>query len=293
MPASPGRPRYGCRVTKGTAVVTGASTGIGAATCRRLAGLGFDVLAGVRRAEDAALVESWSPRVRAQRLDVTDPDQVAALADAVATGPGPLRALINNAGIAVVGPVEALTVGDWRQQLEVNVLGQVAVTRTLLPGLIDARGRVVMMSSIGGRVAGPLFGPYSASKFAIEAFTDVLRREVEPLGVRVVAIEPGAIATPIWERGRLAGDDRWAGVEPEVRRRYARMVDAVHALADRGARDGLPAEDVAEVVARALTAKRPRTRYLVGKDAVAQAWLGRLLPDRVMDALVRRAVLGG
>ena len=231
--------------------------------------------------------------MRAQRLDVTEPDQVAALATAVATGPGPLRALVNNAGIAVVGPVEALTVEDWRQQLEVNVLGQVAVTRALLPGLIDVRGRVVMMSSIGGRVAGPLFGPYSASKFAIEAFTDVLRREVGPLGVQVVAIEPGAIATPIWERGRLAGDDRWAGVEPEVRRRYARMVEAVRALADRGSRDGLPAEDVAEVVGRALTAKRPRTRYLVGRDAAAQAWLGRLLPDRVMDALVRRALLGG
>ena len=211
---NPAGPRYGCRVTKGTVVVTGASTGIGAATCRHLAGLGFDVLAGVRREEDAALAESWSPRVRAQRLDVTEPDQVAALATAVATGPGSLRALVNNAGIAVVGPVEALTVDDWRQQFEVNVLGQVAVTRTLLPGLIEARGRVVMMSSIGGRVAGPLFGPYSASKFAIEAFTDVLRREVGPLGVQVMAIEPGAIATPIWERGRLAGDERWAGVEP-------------------------------------------------------------------------------
>lgn len=147
-----------------------------------------------------------------------------------------------------------------------------------------------MMSSIGGLVAGPLFGPYSASKFAIEAFTDVLRQEVGPLGVRVVAIEPGAIATPIWERGRLAGDDRWAEVEPDVERRYSQLVDAVRALADKASRDGLPAEHVAEV-AQAVTSRRPRTRYLVGKDAVAQAWLCRLLPDRVMDALVRRAVL--
>ena len=274
-------------------VVTGASTGIGAATGRHLASLGFEVLAGVRREEDAALVESWSGRVRAQRLDVTEPVQVAALATAVANAPGPLRALVNNAGIAVVGPVEALTVEDWRRQLEVNVLGQVAVTRTLLPQLIDARGRVVMMSSIGGLVAGPLFGPYSASKFAVEAFTDVLRQEVGPLGVRVVAIEPDAIATPIWERGRLAGDDRWAEVEPRVERRYSRLVDAVRALADKASRDGLPAEHVAEVVVQAVTSRRPRTRYLVGKDAVAQAWLRRLLPDRVMDALVRRALLRG
>jgi len=289
---APASPRYRCRVANGTVVVTGASTGIGAATCRHLAGLGFDVLAGVRREEDAARVESWSVRVRAQRLDVTEPDQVAALATAVATAPSPLCALVNNAGIAVVGPVEALTVEDWRQQLEVNVLGQVSVTRTLLPRLINARGRIVMMSSIGGLVAGPLFGPYSASKFAIEALTDVLRQEVGPLGVRVVAIEPGAIATPIWERGRLAGDARWAGVEPEVQHRYVRLVDAVRALADQGSRDGLPAEDVALVVGRALTAQRPRTRYLVGRDAVTQAWLSRLLPDRAMDALVRRAVFG-
>ena len=152
-------------------------------------------------------------------------------------------------------------------------------------------GRIVMMSSVGGRVAGPLFGPYSASKFAIEAVTDVLRREVGPLGVRVVAVEPGAIATPIWERGRRAGDDRWAGVQPEVHDRYAKLVDAVRALADHSSREGLPPEDVALVVGRALTVRRPRTRYLVGKDAIAQAWLARLLPDRAMDALVRRAMV--
>ncbi len=276
----------------GTVVVTGASTGIGAATSRHLADRGFDVLAGVRRDEDAERVESWSPRVRAIRLDVTDPDAVAALASVVAEAPRPLRALVDNAGIAVVGPVEALTVDDWRQQLEVNVLGQVAVTRALLPALLAARGRVVVMSSVGGLVAGPLFGPYAASKFAIEAFSDVLRQEVGPHGVRVVVVEPGAIATPIWERGRAAGDRRWADVEPAVERRYARMVESVRGLADRAAREGLPPEAVAEVVGTAVTTARPRTRYLVGRDAVVQAWLGRLLPDRAMDALVRRAMLG-
>jgi NAD(P)-dependent dehydrogenase (short-subunit alcohol dehydrogenase family) len=235
--------------------------------------------------------ESWSGRVRAVRLDVTAPDDVAALVATVGAA-GPLRALVNNAGIAVVGPVEALTVEDWRQQLEVNVLGQVAVTRALLPALLEACGRVVMMSSIGGRVAGPLFGPYAASKFALEAFADVLRREVGACGVRVVVVEPGAIATPIWERGRAAGDARWAGAGPEVERRYARMVDAVRGLADRAGREGLPPEAVAEVVGTAITVARPRVRYLVGTDARAQAWLGRLLPDRVMDGLIRRAMLG-
>jgi NAD(P)-dependent dehydrogenase (short-subunit alcohol dehydrogenase family) len=280
-------------VESGTVVVTGASTGIGAATCRQLAGVGFEVLAGVRREEDAAVVESWSDRIRALRLDVTQPDHVTALATAVANARRPLRALVNNAGVAVVGPVEALTVEDWRRQFEVNVLGQVAVTRALLPQLIDARGRIVMISSIAGLVAGPLFGPYSASKFAVEALTDVLRQEVGPLGVRVVAIEPGAIATPIWQRGRVAGDNRWAEAEPAVRHRYSQLVDAVRVLAEKSSRDGLPAEQVAQVVAQALTSRRPRTRYLVGKDAVAQAWLHRLLPDRAMDALVRRALLRG
>ena len=262
-------PRYRAGVATGTVVVTGASTGIGAATSRHLAGRGFHVLAGVRRDEDAERAESWSPRIRAVRLDVTDPGDVAALVTEVASAPSGLRALVNNAGVAVVGPVEALTVEDWRQQLEVNVLGQVAVTRALLPRLIATRGRVVMMSSIGGLVAGPLFGPYAASKFAIEAFTDVLRREVGPLGVRVVAVEPGAIATPIWERGRLAGDGRWETVEPVVRDRYAGLVRAVRELADRGARDGLPPEAVAEVVGRALTSSAP---------ARATSWAGTPSP---------------
>jgi NAD(P)-dependent dehydrogenase (short-subunit alcohol dehydrogenase family) len=279
-------------MTNGVVVVTGASTGIGAATCRHLAGLGFDVVAGVRREEDAERAESWSERIRGRLLDVTDADHVAALAAAMADHTTPLRGLVNNAGVAVVGPVEALPVEDWRAQLEVNVLGQVAVTRALLPRLIRDRGRIVMMSSIGGRVAGPLFGPYSASKFAVEAITDVLRREVGPVGVRVVAVEPGAVATPIWERGRQAGDGRWAEVSPEVQRRYTRLVDAVQELARRGERDGLPPEAVAEVVGAALTKRRPRTRYLVGKDAVVQARLSGLLPDRAMDALIGRLMKG-
>src|SRR4051794_32654767 len=160
-------------------VVTGASTGIGEATARRLARMGFHVLAGVRRDEDAARMSADpTGRIEPVRLDVTSPADVAALAERVSQSPsGRLHGLVNNAGIAVVGPIEVLDVEDWRRQFDVNVLGQVDVTRALLPALLRSRGRVVNMSSIGGLVASPLFGPYSASKFALEAFTDVLRRE--------------------------------------------------------------------------------------------------------------------
>lgn len=274
----------------GVVVVTGASTGIGASTAAALAEAGFRVLAGVRRDEDAARLGAHpSGRVEAVRLDVTSESDVASLANVVRQAGGALQGLVNNAGIAVVGPVELLPVADWRRQLEVNLIGQVAVTRALLPALLSGRARVVNMSSIGGLVAGPLFGPYSASKFALEAFTDVLRRELTRTGVRVVAVEPGSIATPIWAKGRADGE-RLASPDPQAVARYARLTSAVRAMAARGAEDGLPPDIVAAVVVRAMTSRRPRTRYLVGRDARLQAWADRLLPDRAMDALIRRAM---
>jgi NAD(P)-dependent dehydrogenase (short-subunit alcohol dehydrogenase family) len=272
-------------------VVSGASTGIGEATARRLAAGGFDVIAGVRTTADAERLESDpSGRISTAHLDVTVAADVTALAERLASqSDGRLHGLVNNAGVAVVGPIETLDVDDWRRQFEVNVIGQVAVTRSLLPALLRARGRVVNVSSIGGLVAGPLFGPYSASKFAIEAFTDVLRREVAMFGVGVVAVEPGAIATPIWTKGRADAEGRIGASDPAVEARYARLVDVARTMGETATRDGLPPNVVAEVIVKALTVARPRTRYLVGRDAQIQARLGRLLPDRVMDALIRRA----
>ena len=279
----------------GLVVVSGASSGIGEATARRLAAAGFDVIAGVRSAADAQRLTADpagpAGRITAAQLDVTVPADVAALGVLVdERSPGGLRGLVNNAGVAVVGPIQVLGIDDWRRQLEVNVIGQVAVTRTLLPALLQARGRVVNVSSIGGRVAGPLLGPYAASKFALEAFTDVLRREVSALGVQVVAIEPGAVATPIWTKGRAEAEARIDTSDADVRARYARLVDAARKMGESATRNGLPPGAVADVILTALTVTRPRTRYLIGRDARIQARLSRVLPDRAMDALVRRAM---
>ena len=263
------------------ALVTGTSSGIGRAIAIHLAQRGFDVLAGVRRPGDAP------PGLEHVVLDVTSEDDVAAAAARVG---GTLDALVNNAGIAVNGPVEVVPVEQWRRQFEVNLIGQVAVTRALLPALLHARGRIVNISSISGRVAWPLIGPYAASKFALEAVSDALRQEVGRHGVHVVAVEPGVIATPVWEKSRAEGDRLVAAMPADARRRYERQIAGLVALAARMARNGLPPEAVAAVVGEALTARRPRARYRVGRDAKAQALLARLLPDRAYDAFVARVL---
>ncbi len=263
------------------ALVTGASTGIGRACATHLAALGFEVLAGVRRLEDAP------PGLEPVRLDVTSAADVAAVAQRV--GPR-LNALVNNAGIAVNGPIEIVPVEAWRHQFEINVIGQVAVTRALLPALLSARGRVVNMSSISGRFALPMLGPYAASKFALEAISDSLRREVGPLGVHVACVEPGAIATPVWQKSRSAGEQLLAEMPADARRRYEALIGAARRQAERMEREGLPPAAVADVVGHAVTARRPRTRYVVGRDARVRAVVARLLPDRALDALVRRAL---
>jgi NAD(P)-dependent dehydrogenase (short-subunit alcohol dehydrogenase family) len=259
------------------ALVTGASTGIGRACAVHLAGLGFEVLAGVRDPADAP--EGLEP----VRLDVTSESDVAAAAERVG---GELHALVNNAGIAISGPVEVVPIEEWRRQLEVNLLGQIAVTRALLPAILRARGRIVNMSSIGGRVANPLFGPYSASKFALEAVSDALRRELAADGVRVVSVEPGGIATPIWGKGMDDARRVVSGMTEEQERRYSKLIAAVTKAVERIAREGLPPEEVAKVVGEAITTDRPRARYVVGRDAKVQALAARLLPDRAFDALM-------
>jgi NAD(P)-dependent dehydrogenase (short-subunit alcohol dehydrogenase family) len=259
------------------ALVTGASTGIGRACAVHLAGLGFEVLAGVRDPADAP--EGLEP----VRLDVTSESDVAAAAERVG---GELHALVNNAGIAISGPVEVVPIEEWRRQLEVNLLGQIAVTRALLPAILRARGRIVNMSSIGGRVANPLFGPYSASKFALEAVSDALRREVAADGVRVVSVEPGGIATPIWGKGMDDARRVVSGMTEEQERRYSKLIAAVTKAVERIAREGLPPEEVARVVGEAITTDRPRARYVVGREAKVQALAARLLPDRAFDALM-------
>jgi NAD(P)-dependent dehydrogenase (short-subunit alcohol dehydrogenase family) len=276
-------------MASGTVLVTGASTGIGEATVLHLRELGFEPVAGVRKDEDAERLGRSG--IRSVRLDVTDADQIAAVRAEL--GEGALAGLVNNAGIAVAGPIEFLPVEQLRRQLEINLIGQVGVTQALLPALRRARGRVVNISSIGGRVALPLLGAYNMSKFGLEAFSDALRRELRPQGVDVIAIEPGGIKTPIWKKGGERADEIVGDMTPEGKQLYGRMMAAVRKETVKIEQvRGLPPRAVAEVIGTALTAGRPRTRYVIGRDAKARAVLARVVPDRVMDRLSGRA-LGG
>jgi NAD(P)-dependent dehydrogenase (short-subunit alcohol dehydrogenase family) len=270
----------------GTVVVTGASSGIGEATARALAQAGFRVLAGVRQDADAERVAALHDRVEPVKVDVTDQAAVDELARRV--GDEPLAGLVNNAGISVSGPLEFVPLDEWRRQLEVNVVGQVAVTQALLPALRRGRGRIVNIGSVGGRVAVPLLGPYNASKFALEGITDSLRRELRPLGVHVAIVEPGAVATRIWEKGTAAADETLANAPPEAEQVYGPTIAAVRGLAEQAARQAIPPEEVAKAVEHALTAPRPRTRYPVGRDAKQRIRLAGLISDRAFDALMAR-----
>ena len=278
----------------GTAVVTGASSGIGEATARHLDSLGFTVFAGVRKPADAERVDAaGSERLRALELDVTDADSVAAAAEKVreATAGTGLAALVNNAGIAVTAPLEFVPIDELRNQLEVNVIGQVAVTQALLPGLRAARGRIVNVSSIGGRIGLPLAGPYAASKFALEAISDSLRRELRHLGVKVVVIEPGGVKTPIWDKGTDTADAMLAKAPPEAEQLYGGLTRSMRAEAHKIATDtGVEPSVVAETIGKALTTERPKTRYLVGRDAKTRDAANRVLPDRAFDALIARTL---
>jgi NAD(P)-dependent dehydrogenase (short-subunit alcohol dehydrogenase family) len=272
------------------AVVTGASSGVGRATARLLAERGFHVLAGVRRSQDAD--EIAAERLEPVILDITDAADVAAVADRVRedTGGRLLGALVNNAGIAVNAPVESIPMVDWRRQFEVNFFGQVALTQALVPALLASGGRVVNVSSIGGRVVGPTFGAYAASKFALEAMSDALRREVARLGVQVIVVEPGTVATPIWEKGLATAEGLAARMPAEQQARYGDLMEAIRARAAHNQREGIDPAEVARVIAGAIDARRPRTRYLVGRDAKLMARIADVLPDRAVDWLIARTL---
>ncbi|MFN2615613.1 MAG: SDR family oxidoreductase [Thermoleophilaceae bacterium] len=274
---------------RGTVLVTGASTGIGEASARHLMQLGFDVVAGVRKDEDAERLRGAG--ARPVKLDVTDQASIASARDEL--GDVALAGLVNNAGVAVSGPLEFVPIEELRDQLEVNVIGQVAVTQALLPALRKGRGRIVNVSSIGGRIALPLAGPYNASKFALEAVSDSLRRELRGQGIGVSVVEPGGIKTPIWEKGAARAGAIQERMGPGAQEHYGELMRAVRARSMKIATEtGLPPEEVAKAVGHALTASRPKTRYLVGRDAKTRWALAKRLPDRAMDALIDRSLSG-
>jgi NAD(P)-dependent dehydrogenase (short-subunit alcohol dehydrogenase family) len=271
-------------------VVTGASTGMGAATARELARKGFHVLAGVRREADAAAlrdlgIEGIEPSI----LDITVDSDVAAIADRVARDPEhrPLRALINNAGIAVNAPVETLPLAEWRRQFEVNLFGHIAMTQALLPALLSSSGTVVNISSVGGKFALPTYGAYAGSKFALEAVSDALRREVSDAGIKVVVVEPGAVMTEMAERGIATAEGLQANITTAQLARYRDLTAAIAGQARSFNETGVSAEHAARVIATAATAPRPRTRYTIGRDAAILVRVTQVVSDRVLDRIIR------
>ena len=275
-----------------SALITGASTGIGRTTAEWLDQRGWRVFAGVRKEADAeAIRAAGSDRLRPLTLDVTDAGQIAAAALRVGeeVGDSGLDGLVNNAGVAVPGPLETLPIDDFRRQVDVNLTAQVAVTQALLPAIRSARGRVVFITSIGGLMAFPMFGAYHAAKFGLEAVGDVFRQELRPWGISVSVVEPGSIATPIWERGQAEVDAIAGRAGDGHEDLYGKAIEAYREVARKTGARGIPPEKVAEKIEHALSARRPRARYLVGADARGQALATRFLPDRLVDWIVARA----
>lgn len=270
-------------------MITGASTGIGEACAVYLDSKGWQVFAGVRKEADAQRLRSkGSSRLEPVIIDVTDQATISSAAKAVAAAVGDagLAGLVNNAGIGGGGPLEFIPVDAIRRVFEVNVFGAVAATQAFLPLIRKGRGRIVNMGSIGGRMAVGFLGPYNATKFALEALTDALRMELRPWGIRVSIVEPGNIKTQIWEKGRRTAGDLIPRLPEEARELYRPVLDRMPALLEREAGRGIDPVHVAKAVAHALASPRPRTRYLVGADAKAQAVIARVVPDRARDALV-------
>jgi NAD(P)-dependent dehydrogenase (short-subunit alcohol dehydrogenase family) len=275
------------------ALITGASTGIGRATTLRLAAAGWTVLAGVRApaAGESLLRDATGGRVIPLTLDVTDAAQIELARERVEqeAGTAGLDALVNNAGIGgVAGPLELVSQETLRVQFDVNVFGQVAITQALLPALRRAHGRLVLVSSIGGRVAMAFSAPYAASKHALEAFGDTLRVELRTSDVQVTLIEPGSVATPIWDKTRAESDK--LSIPAELQQQYGHVPAAMDKALQNTGKRGVPPEQVAETIHRALAARRMKSRYVVGRDAKAMLVAKSVLPDRVFDAFARRAL---
>ncbi len=263
-------------------LITGASRGIGRATALRLAGSGWDVFATVRGSEDGERLTAEAPagRVQAIELDVTDAGQIAALDGRL---PERLDAVVNNAGIVVGGPIESLSAEDLRHQMDVNVVGAVALTNAVLPRLRESRGRIVFLSSLSGLISTPMTGAYNASKFAIEAIADAWRLELRPWGIEVVLVEPAMTDTDLWRQApeTLKGEE--AELSAEHRDLYAGHLAGMRKLIPRAQKMAKPVDGVAKVIEHALTTQRPRARYAIGADVKAQAAFSAIAPTRVKD----------
>ncbi len=272
-------------------LVTGASKGIGKATVLHLDALGYTVFGGVRKQADAdALTAEASDRLTPLMLDVTNDEQIAAAAEHIkgATGEDGLYGLVNNAGVSINCPVEVFPMADFRRQFEVNLFGQLAVTQAMLPTLRTARGRIINISSIGGKFSPKFLGAYAGSKHALEAMSDSLRMELMPWGMHVVSILPGAIKTPLWQASMQTADRIRSQISPEQLSLYRDEIEKGRPTWESIGENGIPPEAVAQAVQKALTATHPRSRYLVGNDAKFIYYAFRFLPERAKANLLYR-----
>ncbi len=270
-------------------VVTGASTGIGRATVVELVGAEFHVFATVRREADAESLRSQFPEaVTPLIMDLLDEDAVRAAGEVV-NAAGPLFGLVNNAGAALPGPLETIPIDVFRRQIEINLTAQLLVTQVMLPALhrsaeMIGDARIVMIGSIGGRLSGPVLGGYGAAKHGLVGLSSSLRAELAPFKIKVLLIEPGAIATPIWDRGRAAGDEVQSR-DSETNARYADQIVAARKMAERLAQSGLAPSVPARVILDVLQSRNPPSRQVVGREAKVIAAMVRMLPFRALDRL--------
>jgi NAD(P)-dependent dehydrogenase (short-subunit alcohol dehydrogenase family) len=273
-----------------SALVTGATSGIGDASARALLAAGFQVIGTYRNPADAEAIRSRG--LIPVQLDLLDPASIELAAkevlelDCCATG---LDVLVNNAGIVRGGPVEFLDIASWREQFEANLFGQVLTTQAFLPAVREMSGRIIFIGSISGRISSPLLAPYSASKFAIEGLAEALRHELRPWGIRTIVVEPGAVATKIWPKGRALVEELKRDLPAEALARYAAAVADLERSIASQERASIPPERVGRIVVRAATVRRPRARYLVGVDAVLGGGVvARVMPDAARDVIVRK-----
>lgn len=271
-------------------LVTGASSGIGYACARTLAEHGLTVFAGVRTPQDAQRLDAVHENVRAVALDVQRGAEIAEAMRVIEASGSALHGVVNNAGIAVAGPLEYLPPEELRRQFDVNVFGALSVTQAALPLLRRTGGRVVFMSSVSGQIAPPYIGAYAASKFAIEALADALRIELLPFGIAVSVIQPGNVRTPIWKKGRDRTDELIASMPPAAIQHYGYALDALVRATEREERTGIEPAVVADAVLHALPGARPRARYAIGKPPGWQRRLAALLPERFRDRLILRSI---
>ena len=275
----------------GAVVVTGASTGIGRATALLLDKQGYRVFAGVRKEADAkSLAEEGSDKVTPITIDVTKQRSIAAAKQRVqrAVGKDGIVGLVNNAGVGDGGPIETMDLDVFRKVLEVNLVGQIAVTQAFLPLIRKAPGTVVFIASIGGRIATPFMSPYNTSKFAVEALGESLRAELAPWGIDVSVVEPGSIDTPIWSKGAETIEEQFAKMPPNTKRLYGKQLKRMDEVLTETADRGIPPEKVAKVIHAAISSENPKHRYLVGRDAKIAARLKGTLPDRTFKKLIDR-----